>query len=472
MDTFVAKHRETESTPWMSVNWDAWKFENKEKKGVGASIVDLGITPKEGHDVLHMILSQEEQSQLIVSTTDLEHRINQWVKLKAIHGGQEAVPYSNSFTSQSDFHQSDFTASANQIEHKITAIWKKVLGIEHISIDDDFFELGGSSLTALRLFSDIENVFGKKISLAMLLKAPTIKELANIVKEVDTSSGWNSLVTFKDSGSNPPMFLIHGAEGNILLYRELAHHLGSNQPVYGLQSQGLDGSEIKYTQIEDIASYYISEIKKIQPEGPYHLGGYCMGGVVAYEIAQQLSSQDQQINLLAMFETYNPQKDISLSSPFKRLYYSLQNLFFHIQNFLKLTTRDKFKFFLKKAAVELGRIKVFFAINILRFIKPFSSKDRKKQPTSSIKKFNDQAYYNYKPQPYAGRLTLFKPQRFFSGANDPNFGWNDLARDGMDVFELPVNPRGMLFEPFVQILAQKLSTCISKSMVIKPNTKN
>lgn len=462
MDTFVEKHRKIEPIPWMSVNWDAWIFDNNQK-GIGASIVDLGITPEEGHAVLHTILSQDKESQLIVSTSDLEDRIRQWIKLEAIHGNRDVSSENASFIPAPVDSKADNASAMDHVERELTTIWQKLLGVNHISIDDDFFELGGSSLTALRLFTEIEKIFGKKISLASLLKASTVEQLAMIVKEDNSSTGWNSLVTFRDEGSNPPIFLIHGAEGNILLYRELAHHLGFSQPVYGLQSQGLDGREIKHTRIEEIAAHYISEIRTLQSEGPYYLGGYCMGGVVAYEMAQQLFAQGQQVKLLAMFETYNPQLVFNPTSPFKRFYYSLQNVSFHIQNFQKLSARDKSKFFFKKAIVELGRIKAIIIAGFFKTVNLLSFRRKNTHSSISIKKVNDQAYYNYEPKAYPGRLTLFKPQKFFSGADDPHFGWNGLAKDGFDVFELPVNPKGMLVEPFVQKLAEELTSCIQNN---------
>jgi thioesterase domain-containing protein/acyl carrier protein len=471
MDAFVDKYRKITSIPWVSVNWDAWRFDQKKIKGIGASIVELGITPKEGHDVLNSILYQTDPSQIIVSTTDLTSRIRQWIDLEAFHGDFTTDNNRASFTST----PVDSKANAkqpladHQVEDTITSIWQKLLGIDQIDINDNFFELGGSSLTALRLFTEIENIFGKKISLATLLEASTVKQLSMIVKQEKTSSSWNSLVKFHDNNSNPPIFLIHGAEGNILLYRELAHHLGPDQPVYGLQSQGLDGGEIKYRPIEEIAAYYITQILMKQPQGPYYLGGYCMGGVVAFEMAQQLIKQGQQINLCAMFETYNPQYDVNPTSFFQKLYYSLENISFHLQNFIKLKTKDKFRFVCKKASVELGRIKEGIVAGFSKTISSLTFKKNQKHSANSIRKIHDQAYYNYKPQFYPGRLTLFRPQQFFSGADDPHFGWKNLANGNLDVFELSVNPRGMLIEPYVKELADILKSCVVKS---KENTSH
>lgn len=465
MDSFVDKYRQSESIPWMSVNWDAWRFDQANINGLGGAIVQQGITPKEGHILLSAILGQLDQSRIIVSTTALDNRINQWVNLESLQrdsakadNSASVVPINLSSNSAVKAPSTD-----NTVEEKLIAIWQDLIGIDDIDINDNFFELGGSSLTALRLFTEIENIFGKKISLATLLKASTINQLSKIVKQDDTSSSWNSLVKFHDNGSNAPIFLVHGAEGNILLYRELANHLGPDQPVYGLQSQGLDGGEIEYTRIEEIATFYIDQIRSKQPEGPYFLGGYCMGGVVSFEMAQQLIKHGERVNLCALFETYNPQLDVSPESFFQKLYYSLQNLSFHIQNFINLNLKDKFKFVRKKTSVEFGRIKGGIIAGVSTIISSLTFKKNQKHSARSIKKIHDRAYYNYKPQYYPGRLTLFRPQKFFSGVDDPHFGWKELVNSNLDVFELSVKPRGMLFEPYVKELAETLKLCISKS---------
>ncbi len=465
MDTFVLKNHKSESIPWKSVNWDAWRFDEEKIKGMGASIVEQGIKPKDGHAVFNSLLCQVDQPQVIVSTTDLEKRIKQWINLEAIHGSPAKAGRRASFT------PARIAAKANakppitdlMVEQSITAIWQKLLGIDRIDTDDDFFELGGSSLLALRLFTEIENTFEKKISLATLINASTVGQLSNIVKQGANRSGWNSLVKFHDNGSGPPLFLIHGAEGNILLYRELAHHLGPTRTVYGIQSQGLDGKKTELTRIEEIAAYYINEILTVQSEGPYYIGGYCMGGVVAFEMAQQLLNQGKQVNLLAMFETYNPRLDVSPTSLFQKFYYKTQNVSFHLQNFLNLKMKDKFRFLSKKTMVEFGRFKETTTTSLSKIASSLKLDERKRHSASSIKQINDQAYYNYKPQPYSSRLTLFKPRKFFSGADDYHFGWKEIATGGIDVVELPVNPRGMLVEPYVKELAEKLNFCIIKS---------
>ena len=173
---------------------------------------------------------------------------------------------------------------------ELVRIWQQLLGVESVGVDQNYFDLGGDSVLAVHLFAEIEKVFKVKLPLATLFEAPTIQELAEILRSDAPSNGWSPLVAIQNSGSRPPFFCIHGAGGNVLIYRELSENLGSDQPFYGLQSQGLDGSYPPLTRIEDMAALYVKAIRRRQPHGPYLLGGYCGGGLIAFEVAQQLQS--------------------------------------------------------------------------------------------------------------------------------------------------------------------------------------
>ena len=186
---------------------------------------------------------------------------------------------------------------------QLTQIWQEILGVDSITPDQNYFDLGGDSSVAVQLFAQIDKVFGVKLPLATLFDAPTIEELARVLRQEEAPAGWSPLVPIQTSGSRPPFFCIHGAGGNVLIYRELAERLGPDQPFYGLQAVGLDASRPPLTRIEDMATAYAKEIRRKQPHGPYFLGGYCMGGTVAYEIAQQLQAQGERVALLALFDT-------------------------------------------------------------------------------------------------------------------------------------------------------------------------
>ncbi|MGH1362058.1 MAG: amino acid adenylation domain-containing protein [Calditrichia bacterium] len=353
-----------------------------------------------------------------------------------------------------------------KLEAKLIAIWESVLMAKSIGVNDNFFEIGGHSLLAARIFARIESELGKKLPLATLFTVQTIAGLAAAMQEETVSSDWSSLVPIQTSGDRPPLFLIHGAGGNVLLYRDLAHYLGDDQPVYGLQAQGLDGSMNYLTRFEEMAERYISEIRAQQPSGPYYLGGYCLGGTLAFEVAKQLTSVGEQVALVAMFETFNIHvlnKKVH-SKPYQILH-KMQNWKFHFENLMALDAKSRADFFLEKARVERSRAKASLEVgvnNLFRKLGRANLVEDKPAPVI-LDPINDRAQYHYVPTPYSGRITLFQPVKSFAGFEDEFSGWSGLAEGGIDLQEMPLRPRGMMVEPFVKLLAEKLNVCISKS---------
>jgi len=256
---------------------------------------------------------------------------------------------------------STFVPPRDELEYQLTEIWEKVLGIKPIGVRDHFFKMGGTSLLAMVLLAQIEKLTGKNLPLATFLYASTIEQLADIIAKEEWTALWSSLVQIQPGGSRPPLFLIHGAGGYIFFYRDLARHLGSDQPVYGLQSKGLNDKQPFLTRVEEMASHYIEEIKTVQPKGPYFLGGYCLGGSIAYEIAQQLIAQGQEVALLALMETYNFSKTRDQSF-IDNLVYNIERVGFHLRNFLLLKFKEKVTFVKEKAIVTRRRRNVWLGM--------------------------------------------------------------------------------------------------------------
>jgi len=362
----------------------------------------------------------------------------------------------------------------DDLERSLLEIWESVLMNKSIGIHDNFFQIGGHSLLAARIFARIEQQLDRKLPLATLFSVQTIAGLAQVIREDDISTDWKSLVPIRSTGSKTPIFLIHGAGGNVLLYRDLAKHLGEDQPVYGLQAQGLDGSMNYLTRFEDMAERYIREIREVQPRGPYYLGGYCLGGTIALEVAQQLTAIGEKVALVAMFETFN-MKSLDkkyLSGSYGNIH-RLQNWFFHFRNLMSLEWKERNRFFLEKARVERSRAKASFEVWYNHISGKASGNDGvedKKVPVI-LDPINDMAQIQYVPQKYKGRITLFLPERNFLGYGDKYFGWEGFATDGIDIQELPLSPRGMMVEPFVRILAEKLSKCIENAREYIPESE-
>ena len=192
------------------------------------------------------------------------------------------------------------------MELQLTSIWENVLNINAIGIHDDFFDLGGHSLIAVRLMAKIAQQFAQNLPLTTLFQGPTIAQLANIIRTNTASSSWPSLVPISPQGSQPPFFCAAGAGGNVLYFHELARHLPADYPFYGLQPQGLDGDSPPDKRVEDIAAGYITAIQAIQPHGPYYLGGHSFGGLVAFEMTMQLQCRGEQVAFLALIDTPAP----------------------------------------------------------------------------------------------------------------------------------------------------------------------
>lgn len=188
------------------------------------------------------------------------------------------------------------------VEFILLKFWEKILKRNSISVKDDFFSLGGHSLLLVALAAHIENEFKVKISLAKIFENLTIEKLAALIATKGSISHSIGLIKIKDSGTKPPLFCIHETLGTVFIYNSLAHHLNPNIPVYGIQDPYL-GMNKHFTSISEMARHYIKLIKSVQPLGPYHLSGWCLGGVIAFEIALQLQAEGDVIDNVIMLDS-------------------------------------------------------------------------------------------------------------------------------------------------------------------------
>jgi thioesterase domain-containing protein/acyl carrier protein len=340
----------------------------------------------------------------------------------------------------------------DDIEAELVEIWEKMLGRRHILVTDDYFEQGGTSLLAVRLFAQIEKAFGIELPLSTLLRATTIKELSEVIRANRTGPSRSCLVEIQRGGKRPPFFCIHGAGGSVLRYRDLARYLGPDQPFYGLQPQGIDGKRPFLTRIEDMAALYLDEIRNFKPEGPYFLGGYCGGGTIAFEMAQQLQAQGQTVALLALFDTYNWAK-IKPESRLDRIHFHLQSIVFRCGNFLLLGSRDKLKC-LQRKVMDLKRGIVD------RVAKDHWKSNSQSSTLGQLTRVNDGAALCYLPKIYPGRISHFRPLKLYGRYDRPEMSWDKVTRGGVATFVIPVYPGALLDEPFVRDVAAKLRTCL------------
>jgi phthiocerol/phenolphthiocerol synthesis type-I polyketide synthase E len=358
----------------------------------------------------------------------------------------------------------DHTALAgDDTAEQLTRIWQEILSVGPISLDQNYFDLGGDSSLAVQMFAQIEKTFKIKLPLATLYEAPTIEELARVVRNEAPNSRWSPLVAIQPKGSRPALFCMHPHGGNVLVYRDLSRHLGSDQPFYGLQCQGLDGDQSPLKTIEDMAALYVKEIRRVKPHGPYFLGGYCMGGTVAFEIAQQLRAAGEVIALLALFDTIEC-SSFRPPSFWTQSYYNGQRLMFHIANFLCLDSEGRGRFFRDKARTMRSRITVWGNALLGKLGNTSTAPKSESWVLGQIWQANFQACLDYVPQPYSGTLTDFRPARQYRIFNRPDLRWDRFARGKQEVVVLPVNAPAMLIDPFVKDLAIALRKRIDTAM--------
>ena len=194
----------------------------------------------------------------------------------------------------------------------LTPIWERVLQRSAIRVEDNFFDLGGDSLLAVQLFSEIERTCGRELAPVTIYCAPTIAALAAILDE-PAPPRFPPLLQLKDGLEAPPIFLAHGLGGTAMDFFQLVKHIQTHRPIYGMQAKGTDGVDEPFDRIEDLAQFHLDAIKKLQPHGPYYLVGYSLGGLVTFEMAQRLTKNGEKVALLAMLESYPHPRFLSFS---------------------------------------------------------------------------------------------------------------------------------------------------------------
>ena len=357
---------------------------------------------------------------------------------------------------------SEYIAPRDSLEQSLADIWAKVLKMERVGIHDDFFDLGGHSLLAVRVIAEFEKLSDRRLPLAMLLQAPTIAGVADLLRSESRDPGWSSLVPIESNGSNPPLFLVHEGDGSVMLYKQLARHLGQDQPVYGLQSKGLKGDGLVHSTIEEMASHYIKEVKTVQPHGPFYLGGYCLGGAVALEMAQQLTAQGEKVALVTMIDTYNfsliPQSKLRHLASLRML----QSMWFHGVNFVSTKRGERLRFLQQKWEITRTQLAIRLHAwweDLRRWKNPGKlSRD----PYLHVKRVNHRALMEYVPKPYSGRVVLIRPEGHFWGEDDPALGWGAVIHRQLEVRRNPAYPKGIMLDPYLRILAQDLKECLQE----------
>jgi len=360
--------------------------------------------------------------------------------------------------------EATYSAPQTAAEKQLAAIWADILGRTQIGRHDNFFDLGGHSLMALRLMARVQAEMGRNLPLITLFRAPTVAEMAQQLAPDAPSAAWSSLEPLQPLGDRPPFYCVHGVTGDILWFTELAGLLAPHaQPFYGLQARGLDGAQPPFDTLEAMAAYYLDAVLAHQPQGPYYLGGASFGGMVAYEMAQQLHARGLPVARLVMFD-FAPGFDQPqpLWQPRLALRF-LQNLPHWFNDMTTLSpaqvtarARRKMRLGYQAAARRLtgstGNNTPPAAADILDYAAQLP--DERKQLIDT----HLRAIRRYQPQPYPGRITFFRAQsRPLLRPDHPENGWRDLALAGLDITIIPGSHEGIFRPPHVSRLAAALA---------------
>jgi amino acid adenylation domain-containing protein len=345
-----------------------------------------------------------------------------------------------------------FVAPRDDLELQLAHTWEEVLGVRPVGVRDNFFELGGHSLLAVRLFALIEKRLGKKLPLTAIFQGATVEHLVGVLRQQATPGPQSSLVPLQPRGSKRPLFLVHPAGGHVFPYIHLTQLLGPDQPCYGLQARGLEDGQDPHTRIEDMAAYYIQALQTVQPTGPYLLGGWSMGGVVAFEMAQQLHAQGQRMALLALLDGRIPTPDETFPEEDSEAILLVERYFgisFGPMESMAELPKDEQLAFMLEQAKSAGLVPAELDVaQARRFVELLRSDLRATQ--------------NYGLHFYPGRITFFKASETLAGASpDPTMGWNEWASGGVEVHVVPGNHANLMYQPHVEVLAEKLTACLN-----------
>jgi amino acid adenylation domain-containing protein len=356
-------------------------------------------------------------------------------------------------------NRSEYVAPRTDTEKLVADTWSEFMGIENIGIYDNFFELGGRSLVAVKIMARLEEATGKRLPLATLFEYSTVEKLALRLQVDGKSITWDSLVPIKPQGNKMPIYIVHGAGLNVLLFNALAMNLDADQPVYGLQAKGLNGIDKPLDNMEEIAANYIAEIVAKNPDGPYALAGFSLGGIIAYEMARQLIEAGKEVRMLAMFDTHVTQTtkfDSAIKIAFHKVRFLLMQILYSFVLFAndpKRTTEYKL-LQLKRRAIRL-----YWRI----------TKGKEQNQTgffgysNEIDEENQRAMDNYFVKPVDIAVDLFRAKkRTFYMDDFKTMGWKPFAKRGVYVHDIPGEHNTIFAPPNDKEFAVVLQNCLDK----------
>jgi thioesterase domain-containing protein len=326
-------------------------------------------------------------------------------------------------------------ASTDPFEFQLVQLFQNVLGVRAVGLHDDFFDMGGHSLVAAQLFDRIENVFGKRLPLATLFEASTPHALAARLRSDGWSAPWTSLVAMQTTGAVPPLFCIHSYEGHILHYRDLANRLAPDQPVYGLQSIGLNGETAPIERVQDMAARYLAEMRTVQPGGPYALAAICFGIAVALEIAQSLVMEGEEVTRLFI-----------LDSGFHHLLPAPHRPDASVLSLIGESVHARARGLATRATRLIASVR----------------ETEHERHARLIREANERAWRAYLPQRYPGTITLIRSAGYASRQDWHVEMWSGLGT-ALETYIVPGDHRDLIRDPNAEHLANRIRACLAST---------
>jgi thioesterase domain-containing protein/acyl carrier protein len=338
---------------------------------------------------------------------------------------------------------SSYAPPRSNFEEKMAGIWQEVLGLSQVGIHDDFFDLGGHSLLAVRLCSEIKTSFGRSIAPANLITYNTIERLSTYLNQLDNQE--SLLVPIQTQGAKPPLFVAPGMDGDIFYYLNLSGHLGKDQPMYGMQLMEA-GSRLP-PDLEDMAAYFVKEIRAVQPAGPYHLLGHSFGGHLVFEMARQLVKLGEKIAFLGLLDTHFPTPE-----PMPSLQ---ERIKWHVQNFKNMPISQWPQYvFAREQARFIG-----MARNpIVQYVEK-----KARLISNDVSLRNHFARRGYIHKSYPGKISMFRVKNpKTNDFVDPlTADWKAVAAE-IEFYDAPGDHKHMLHEPYVTELAKLIQKALAQ----------
>jgi len=430
---------------------------------------ERGIRPEEGSEALARVIGGEPHPQVIVSSLDLQQMMRQ-VEVATEQSNESGTRFERPEL------DSEYVEARDEVERTLVGYWEELLGVSNLGVCDSFFDLGGHSLIAVRLFAMIKKAYAVEFPISVLFEAPTIEGCADLIKEAIGSEAaaeggesapasetrrtrFKYLVAMHpgEGGPRTPFFLVAGMFGNVLNLRHLANLVGGDRPFYGIQAQGLYGDEPPHETFEEMAEAYIAEMRTVQPHGPYLIGGFSGGGLTAFEIAHQLTKAGEEIGLLLLLDSRLPQTP-SLTK-FDRAKVQWQRVQQRGPSYVIDWARNRMKWHIAQIQARYAREEDL-------------GHTEDQFHNAAVEAAFRGALPLYRMTKFPGNLVLFRPKldnayllgegRVLDSMKEWVWHDNGFGRyaESIDIYEMPGDHDSMVLEPNVRVMAEQLKRCI------------